>query len=625
MKMAFLKNSFPRKTIASLIIICLIGVITGPILFYPKTAKAADAVVVVASGPQSKGNFISWLKRISDKIFQAGNLGQLIVAVAEKVWDNAQKLAEWASGTILNLLLHQILAQLTNDIVNWIQGGGEPRFMSEGFGGFLSRAVDNAVGNFVDNYLGMGWLCEPFDVDIKIALLDVPTFEEKARCTLSDIVDNIENFAEDFSQGGWRAWIELGKPQNNFYGAVLLAQQEKDRVASETQREVETEAQMGGGFLSARDCVWRDQAGKIIQRQKNVRGIPPLPEACKGSDPSVVRPCALQCETLTPAVTIQNTANKAISNYFDKINAQIAGATAKTGPFQIYVQTIINALINRVITEGVGLLKASPETTPSYGQTGASASLPRLANPQSVAQERAQIKPLSEQLGLMKQNLETQLLKEQKSNLSLLKSISSNYSETLLILEDIIINCKGTEYDQYVSWGKSQKNNINDNLLPPIDREINQLETIEIPKTVAAVSDVNVALTSLQDYDNKARSWIEIYEETGGRQDDPALKEAKTTMDSARNKAVQDVQTIIKAINGTTLSTDLSGLTQEAQNANFNIVSEALNLEQKRGDPTWPEQGSLYAQLESSQSLKDETENRLDDCPVPIEEEEEKE
>lgn len=623
--MILFKKPLFQKTTAFIILVCLVGAITGPILFYPRTAKALDSVTVVASGPQSKGNFISWLKKASDKIFQVGNLGHLAVAVAEKVWDNAQKLAEWASGAILNLLLHQILSQLTNDIVNWIQGGGEPRFMSEGFGSFLSRAVDNAVGNFIDNYLGIGWLCEPFDIDIKIALLDVPTFEEKARCTLSDIVDNIDDFADDFSKGGWRGWIELTKPRNNFYGAILLAQQEKDTISSKTQREVEMEAQMGGGFLSDRNCIWRDQAGKIVQKQQNVRGIPPLPETCKGTDPNVVRPCTLQCETLTPAATIQNTANKAISNYFDKINAQIAGATAKTGPFQIYVQAIIDALINRVITEGVGLLKASPETAPSYGQVGASASLPELANPQSIAQERAQIKPLSEQFGLMRQNLETQLLKEQKSNLSVLKSISSNYSETLLILEDIMTNCKDTEYDQYVSWAKGQKNNINDNLLPPIDQEINQLETIEIPKTVAAVNDVNIALTSLQDYDNKAQSWIQIYEETGGRQDDPALQEAETTMSSAKNKAIQDAQAVIKAINGTTLSTDLSGLTREAQNANFNIVSEAFNLEQIRGDPNWPEQGSLYAQLESSQNLKNTAENRLDECPVPTTTEEEKE
>ena len=223
--MILFQKSFSQKLTASILVICLVGIITGPILLLPNKAQAQCAVYVAGSAPQSTGNALQTGWEALQSVWRNASLAEMIITAGELLWTNAQRLIEWALGVLLNTLLHQILAQLTNDIVNWIQNGDEPRFMTEGLGDYLGRAADVAVGNFIDQYLGAGWLCEPFDLDIKIALLDVPTFEEEVDCTLSDVVDNIEDFYDDFSAGGWTGWIELTKPQNNFYGAFLLQKQ----------------------------------------------------------------------------------------------------------------------------------------------------------------------------------------------------------------------------------------------------------------------------------------------------------------------------------------------------------------------------------------------------------------
>jgi uncharacterized coiled-coil protein SlyX len=619
--MTLFQNQLSKKLITLTLIICLIGLTVGPILLYPRKAQAQCPVQVVTDIPKRTTFSIETLWEGLKKIFRAGNLVKLAGTLAEKIWDNAQKLVEWSFGVFLNLLLHQILAQLTNDIVNWIQNGTTPRFLSMGLDDWIGMAVDNAVGAFIDQYLGAGWLCKPFDLDIKIALLDVPTFEEKVRCSLSDIVGNINDFYDNFSKGGWAGWVELTKPRNNFYGAYLLAQAEKLSVKEIAERETEKELEMGQGYFSPKDCYWYDAHGNLVIKQTNVWGIPPLPEACK-PDPAnpgktiggFASPCRKRCQILTPASSVKNIADKAMTNYWDQLNAQIAGAVAKSGPFAVYVQAIVNALINRILTEGMGLLKATAVPIPDYGDIGESNRIPEVVNPKQVMKNKRTADALSTQLNLIKRNLENQLLEEQKKNLAVLKLIHDEYLETIPILDDVIANCSSTPYVSYVAWAQDKKDEIENTLIPSLDQRISQLEA-DIAQTIETINDVNTALVSIQDYINKADAWLEVYKRVEGKRDDPELKKAETVMKTAENKAIANTQKVLKAINRATYSTDFAGLEQEAQNANSAILTLALNLEEERGNPRWPESGTLYAKLERAQKLKNKAERRRDQCP----------
>jgi len=618
--MLIFQKSFYQKTIASVLIIAVFFLLISPILLLPRKAQAQ--CIVSAPGATSAiggqtGAQTSW--QAAKATWQAGNYAEFVSQAYILTKGYASQLLTWSTGVLFNLLAHQLLAMLTNDIVDWVQNGGTPRFMSMGLNDYLSQAADNAIGAFIDQYLGAGWLCEPFDIDIKIALLEVPTFEEKVRCSLSDIVDNINDFYNDFSKGGWKGWIELSKPQNNFYGALFLAQAEKESFESRAKEELAKDAEMGDGFLSPKDCIWYDKSGVMVEKQTDVWGTPPLPDKCK-PDPNnpgktkggFIAPCYKRCQILTPASSVKRIVDEALTGAQKTYYETIGGAVAKSGPFAVYLMPIVNALFNRVIKEG--LLFAGIGKTPEYGDVGASVSLPKTANPESVLQNKENAASLTGQLNLVKQNLETELLKEQKNNLAVLKLFPPIYqNEIVPILDDIILNCSDTPYTSYITWAQSQKDQINNVTVPSLNQRINQLETIDITKTITTINDDNVALVSIQNYVNKADAWLKIYELVEGR-DVLELKAAEVEMNQALNQAVSDSQKVVKTINGTVTSSDIIGLSQEAQTANLNIVNSALALKEQRGDPAWPGVGTLYAELESAQGLKSEANSKLNTC-----------
>jgi len=494
--------------------------------------------------------------------------------------------------------------------------------MTEGLGAYLNDAVDNATGNFIDQYLGGGWLCEEFDLDIKLALLDVPTFETQAKCSLSDIVDNVSDFYDDFSKGGWKGWIELTKPQNNFYGALLLAQGEMEKVATKAKEENKADAQSGDGFLGTKDCAWYDASGNVIATQQDVRGTPKLPDACKpnaeGETPGVVRPCSPRCETKNPSSVISAMANKSVTNMFDTFNDQISAATANAGPYQVYVQAIVNSLISRVITEGVGLLKGGPVPSPSYGDTGASSSIPDIVNPESVFASKDGAIALNAQLNLNKENLEQELLGEQTTNLGVLKLITPAYLSAISNLENVVSICAVTPYNANATWANAKIIDINNNIVPTNDQKIVQMETIDIPKTIDIINKINTTLILIQDYINKADNWLLVYEEINGEENNLQLNQAKIEMDQAENEAIIKTQGILTLINGTALSTDIEELTNEAMNANITIVGLAINLEEERGNNIFPGIGTLYAELENTDTIKSDADIKTQTCQTWI-------
>jgi hypothetical protein len=82
-------------------------------------------------------------------------------------------------------------------------------------------------------------------------------FKYVVNCTMPKNFD-IKAFQDDFANGGWAAFVELSKPQNNLLGLYSAA---ADEIT--TQRSVEgeinsQEAEAGSGFLSSRpDCEGR--------------------------------------------------------------------------------------------------------------------------------------------------------------------------------------------------------------------------------------------------------------------------------------------------------------------------------------------------------------------------------
>lgn len=572
--------TYLKRIIVPILIICLVGLITGPILIYPNQAKAAEPVSIVADSDQPF--FTQW----------RASWGKWILGdVKEEVWNDSKKMVEWALGTFLNTLLHKLLTMLTNDIVNWIQNGEEPRFISKGLSSYLWDVADQAGGDFIENYLGLGWMCEPFEAGIKVALLDIPTFEDKVTCTLTDVVENIDDFYNDFSAGGWAGWIELTKPQNNFFGEFLLAQEEQIMVEEKAKAQAEFDALTGSGFLSMRDCTWYDKDGKLIKTQKDVIGQPRMPSACTPDK----RPCTYECETLTPSSVIDETAKKTTTNYLDQLNAQIAAATAKAGPFAVYVQAIINALINRVTTEGVGLLRTGTSkdpkkklTEPDYYDLGAATSTPAITNPADIMEEKNDANFLVGQLEVLKSEV-IKIKANAITRIANLEAAIKYYNEHTKPALRALSTCglPGSK-----KWADKQLARLDNSVIPDIQKEIDQLndylETNEGQDMAAAISD---AIALINTFISKADDWLDVWEKVRGNakadldeNETPDLEEAEEEMDEARDAAIEKIQEIVTAINGSCSSSDFSGLTEEVGTSIERVIQKGEELNANPND-----------------------------------------
>lgn len=162
-----------------------------------------------------------------------------------------------------------VLRTITTQIVNWIKTGDTrgPLFV-ENFLEHFSREMDNAVGLFLEQYFGrnsqlLGLLCSPFRLTLPPLLQTYgrsQDFSQRARCKLSNILSNVENFDlnlyyNDFSYGGWDAWFAMLEPEHNFIGGYLTGTSEIERRKAGAFLNSQTEIQTtGGGLLSWQEC-----------------------------------------------------------------------------------------------------------------------------------------------------------------------------------------------------------------------------------------------------------------------------------------------------------------------------------------------------------------------------------
>jgi hypothetical protein len=247
-----------------------------------------------------------------------------------------QILFEWAQTYVLTTLKHKLLAALQDQIIGWIQGEGEPQFIGD-WKGFLSDAGNEAVGEFIEE-IGLEELCSPFKFEIKAALNisiktpAIPRFERETRCTLNDVINNINDFYDDFRVGSWAALAVTISPQNNFLGSFLAG---FIIAETETSSGIVTsylDGLVGDGFLGQAKCE-KDSEGRDI--------------------PST-------CTTTTPGSVARDLITDALPQDFNFIvNAdQLAD----------FVAAIADAAANRLIAAGVeGLLGVSTPSSPEGG------------------------------------------------------------------------------------------------------------------------------------------------------------------------------------------------------------------------------------------------------------------
>lgn len=242
-------------------------------------------------------------------------------------WDNVLKFGLKLSGQLLKKVL---LDRMVDAVIAWINRDGQGSIISD-WDKFINQAGQDAVGE-VAKSLGAGFLCGPINFQVNLALVDPGPFSQQASCTLDQITGNIDAFVENMENGGFIAYQAQMEPQNNYYGAVLMAWDEANTQRAKAERAAQSEAIAGQGFLSQQVC-----------------------DGPKG-----------ECRTVTPGTYVGDFVKQAyIKTPFDSLIA--ADDIAK------YVTAIANAAINRLTKHGVeGLQGVFKRKTSEYTTTTAS-------------------------------------------------------------------------------------------------------------------------------------------------------------------------------------------------------------------------------------------------------------
>ncbi len=263
-----------------------------------------------------------------------------------------QRFFEWAFKAATEALKRQLLNMIVDQTVNWIQGGGNPKFITD-WPGFFRDAVDQAGGRFLQQ-LGLGQLCSPFSLQLRAAFIPIPTFTERSSCTMSQVGANLQSFLDNFQNGGWIAWNQMVlQPQNNIYGAYMMAWDEGEIEKDAAAQAAAAEAQAGKGFL--------DVKGACAER--NYQGYQDCIKAGNSAADCDKASC-IRYGTVTPGAVVGDLAGKVVGSDIDYI------VNAKD--FAAYVSAITNAILDRVFKEGMGLLHSALSSSSNSSGGGGS-------------------------------------------------------------------------------------------------------------------------------------------------------------------------------------------------------------------------------------------------------------
>lgn len=270
-------------------------------------------------------------------------------------WRFAEK---YHLDVLLSSLKKRLLDTLVDQTIGWIQGKefggtGKPKFVQD-FGGTLKTAANEATDEVIRESK-LANLCQPLQkVSLQIGLQEPAPFSKRIGCTLTDVIDNVDDFMDDFSKGGWIGYHELLKPNNNIYGQWLMAAEETNSQIKKKEISLQQEVTVGQGFLGIKRCLeWTfdgiDNYGEQVADTFPVNSnnfdyedpnkTPPIPDGYFGG-----WKCSKPVIT-TPGGAIAKGLEKALYSDLD----YILGANELSA----YIGAIADAAINRVIREGV--------------------------------------------------------------------------------------------------------------------------------------------------------------------------------------------------------------------------------------------------------------------------------
>jgi hypothetical protein len=160
------------------------------------------------------------------------------------------------SDSIVTIAAKQLIHTFTQSIVKWIQNGfeGSPMFVTNPEN-FFATVANNTIGEYVDG-TALGFLCDPFKLQIQLGLRLRYGSNEYRGCKLTDIINNVNGFVDGSfkDNGGWKSWIQISNQERgNAYDSYLDADTRLNIAIQGRQGTELMKLNWGRGFLSSTD------------------------------------------------------------------------------------------------------------------------------------------------------------------------------------------------------------------------------------------------------------------------------------------------------------------------------------------------------------------------------------
>ena len=243
-----------------------------------------------------------------------------------------------------DLIVKRIVDYMTDQIIQWIQGGGTPQFVSD-WSGFTNKAENLAFDSF-NSYLSTAGvdLCSPFVPQIQLTLQSAFVPQQYVRCSIDDFKRNISNSLNLVQNGGWLSYTQAFMPQGSFIGMEIYGENQIIGQAISKKNAAVNEAISSNGFLGQKECT--DTGAQLdadTQQAQNICQGPYQNESDRQAciSQAIVSVCK-NVKINTPGDVVAKAATQAIDSKFQ---------------YAENVQSIISALVNTMIDKLVGYMK----------------------------------------------------------------------------------------------------------------------------------------------------------------------------------------------------------------------------------------------------------------------------
>ncbi len=245
------KNSFKTKTVALLLVF---------VFLVSNLAFIKNANAVLGFGDITFNTTI-------------GDIPALILKIGKQIAD-----------VFFQKYKKKLVTMATNDIINYVQNDTKPRFVKD-FKKFLGDAADQAAGEIINDTLmaeGVN-ICSPFKASLSILVNRAQLGREsQTQCTLGAIANNLEAFADNFNNGGWKAWVAMHEETNNLPDVYSQVSKTIRNKKGNTLAAAGVELTTAGGFLGKKVCsksTYHPLVGKYTGQTLDIDEIRSLVEA----------------------------------------------------------------------------------------------------------------------------------------------------------------------------------------------------------------------------------------------------------------------------------------------------------------------------------------------------------